>query len=476
MLYYQINFMVQEFVKKFYGKGTFDFFYLDEKIEQEFGFSLVQYSNAEIEIECYPIESSFKTQKNTLELFNTSANNIDIYASINGEVYPIEKVNPAGKIQVETAYLNVVNFNFNNGLATFKFKLKIFNPVEIFFSDIHSEEGNITAFAGLTNFIFEGCQTIVNPRDFTKVELEDFIVYFIKNENYEDIKELLDKEKEDILVTSEVMVEYSKNNAINFSKIAENLSDLLSYSNQNRISHIYEDYYINDNYLKTILRPVFTKKFFKKKELINLNYYPDKCNLKIYLESCYENYLKSLEIFAFDIIISFYLESITHNYVDISFLLGTTTLETLLAGYAEMRKEKGDPIIVSTQKQNKKEILKLLRDNSTENANEIADKIIDKISYPYPSVNDKLTNLIKDERYFLKLGKYDRDFMNIRNKIAHTGKFPKTIKSSGIERNLSEIEERNRLLHLLDMIILKILNYTDKPFFNKLNNEIDKLN
>ena len=466
--------MFEEVVKKYFGKGTFHF-YLDKEITQDLGFSLVQYSNAKIEIECYPIEGSLQTLKNMVDLINIFSQNKDINVSMKGEVNPNEKINPSGKIKVEDAYVTNLSIDYDKKIGTIiKLKLIIFNLVEIIYTQIISETRNITAYAGLTNFVFGGCNTILSIADSIKVEFEEFEVYFIQNENYKEQVKYLENKEKTILVTSEAFIEYSKMEQINFPEIMTHLSDLLSYPSRNRITHIYEDYYLEGKYLKTILRPAITKEYHKGDTLIDFTHL-DKCNLKFYLESCFKTYLESLDNFAFNIIFTFYLEAVTHNYQDISFLLGTTTLETILNGYAEMRKEEGNLIIGSNLKQNKKEVIKILEKNLIDNPDEIAEKIVDKISYPHPTVNDKLSGLIKDERFSMKLHKYDRDFMNIRNKIAHTGKFPETINSSGKERDISLVTELNRLIYLLDKIILTILDYTDKPFLNKLTGKLDIL-
>ena len=466
--------MFEEIVKKYFGKGTFHF-YLDKEITQDLGFSLVLYSNAKIEIECYPIEGSLQTLKNIVDLINIFAQNRDIKVSMNGEVYPNEKINPKGKIKVEDAYVTNLSINHDKEIGiTIKLKLLMFNLVEIIYSENQSKTGNITAFAGLTNFVFGGCNTILSKDDTIKVEFEEFEVYFIQNENYkEQIKYLENKEKT-ILVTSEAFMEYSKMEQLNFSEIMTHLSDLVSYPSRNRITHIYEDYYFEGKYLKTILRPAITKEYYNGNTLIDFKHW-DNCNLKFYLESCFKTYLESLDNFAFNIIITFYLEAVTHNYQDISFLLGTTTIETILTGYSEVRKEEGNPIIGSNRKKNKKEIIKILEKNLIDSPNELAEKIVEKISSPHPNVNDKLSNLIKDERFSMKLHKYDRDFMNIRNQIAHTGQFPEIINSSGKMRDIILIKELNRLIYLLDRIMLTILDYTEKPFLNKMTDTLEVL-
>ena len=154
--------------------------------------------------------------------------------------------------------------------------------------------------------------------------------------------------------------------------------------------------------------------------------------------------------------------------------MAATTLETLLNGYEELREEERNPIIKGILKKNKKEILKVLKEFETQNSEEIANKIVDEIAYQHPTVNDKLSALTKDKRFKIKLNTFDRDFIPIRNKIAHTGKFPETINSNGSERTISMQEEFTRLIFLIDRLILAILSYRESPFM-KLDGSITVL-
>lgn len=452
-----------ELVKQYSGNGAFHFL-LDKETILNLNFNLVQYSNANIYFECYLTPTSQEVLQNFVDIFNNFSQRKEIKVTMDGEV----ELN--GKIKVEEAYLTTINIEYDKPNLLFKLGLTSFKPVELVFKEIKS--GDIRAYAGLTNFVFKGCETIVNSYDGFKVSLNGFDVFFIQNENYKQKLDSLKKEDNSILVTSELLIHFSKGN-LNFTEITTNLTDLLSYSCRNRISPIYEDYYSEDNLLKTVLRPVITKEFNKGYNLINSEHV-EECNLKYYLKTCHKNYLEYQNKFALDIVIAFYLETITQNFTDISFLLAATTLETLLNGYEELREEERNPIIKGILKKNKKEILKVLKEFETQNSEEIANKIVDEIAYQHPTVNDKLSALTKDKRFKIKLNTFDRDFIPIRNKIAHTGKFPETINSNGSERTISMQEEFTRLIFLIDRIILAILSYRESPFM-KLDGSITVL-
>ncbi|MGF7117873.1 hypothetical protein [Methanobacterium oryzae] len=450
-----------EIINQYSGEGKFHFV-ASKEFKLDLGFTITQFSDAKIELFCYFIHWAPESLPGIADLVNLN-NTEEIKVSMEGKIH-----DPMGNIKVEEAFISKMNFHFDLTGFLFNLVLRVFKPVEIVFKEI--ESGSIRACAGLTNFIFRGCKT--DDEDFhgLMVNLEDFPVYFRHVENYNEYAKSLNDLEETILVTSEASIDFSYE-SVNITDVMNNLSDLLSYACRTRISHIYEDYYFENIRFKTVLRPVITKEFNNKNNLIDSDHL-ENCSLKSYLETCYSNYLEFKNKFALNLVISFYLESVTHNYMDISFLLAATTLETILNGYEELCEEEGNPIIKGILKRNKKEILKILNEYEIEDLEEITEKIVDKISYKHPTLNDKLSTLTKDRRFLVELEEFDRDFIPIRNKIAHTGKFPETVNSSGKERAISLHEELNRLIYLLDRIILIILNYKEKPFINRMDNSI----
>lgn len=454
---------MSEIVSQYSGEGTFHFV-LSKEIILDLGFTLTQYSDAKIEIVCYFIpRTNFPAIADLVNMNNEGV--IDV--SMDGKVQ-----DPNGKIRVEKAFIASIYFNFDikTGLL-FKLFLRASCPVEIVFKEIKSN--NITACAGLTNFVFGNCKTTDDNFNGLKVDIEDFSVYFKHHENYNAYISCLKDLEETTLVTSEAIIDFS-NKEINFTEIMNYLSDLLSYACRTRISHIYEDYYFEDQLFKTVLRPVITNEFNKGNNLIDSNHF-ENCNLKFYLETCYTNYLEFKDKFALNIVISFYLDTITHNYLDIAFLVASTTLETILNGYGELREEEGNPITLGLIESNKKKIMKVLNEENILISEEVTQKVAEKISYKNLSIQEKLSAFIKDPRFSAELNKYDRDFSLIRNKIAHTGKFPEKIDSNCREREIFLHEEFNRLIYLIDRIILSILKYEEKPFISKLDGSITVL-
>lgn len=61
----------------------------------------------------------------------------------------------------------------------------------------------------------------------------------------------------------------------------------------------------------------------------------------------------------------------------------------------------------------------------------------------------------------------DLDFIDVRDKVVHTGRFPK---------GSDPVDEYLSLINLLDRTLLTILGYKGNPFFNVFNNKKEILN
>jgi hypothetical protein len=439
-------------VKEYSGQGLFHFTSNEMNFDiTDLNFLIKQYSDSKIEIYCHPPIQAIPHIINFMQDLTVS-----IDANIESE----------GHLNIQEALISTFNMDAEDHMLSFKLRLRVFEPVEIIFEN--NESSNIKMSAGLTNFIFNNCE---NQDEYgILANLENFSIYLKHHENYREYSKLLNDRKETKLVTAEVIID-SKGNSLNFREISDNLTYLLSFASGTLISPIYEDYYFEEKIFKTILRPIFTEEFKKDYQLIT----GSGCNIKNYLEDCFSNYSLTMHNYGLNIVINFYLSGINHDYVDIGFLLLVTSLETILAGYAETREIEKNPIQKQLYERNRKNTLKILNDFSIHESEKIADLIVEKVSYSHLTIPDKLNAFIKDERHKIELDRLDNDFINIRNKIAHTGKTPKKIKYNGSERDISIAEEFNRLNHLLDRIILTVLDYKHKPFINRMNNEIIQL-
>lgn len=439
-------------VKEYFGKGLFRFTsHIQNFNVTDLNFIIRQYSDAKIEIICQPPFLALPHIINLMQFLKVS---------IEGDI------DSKGHVNIKEASISTFKLNGENNQFSVNLTLKVFEPVKIVFKDKKTK--NIKISLGLTNFLFENCEE--NDERGILANLENFSIFLKPHENYNDYYKLLNDSKETKLVTAEAIIE-SKCKNLNFVEIFENLGYMLSFASGTLVSPIYEDYYDEEEIFKTILKPFFTTNFKKGHQLIT----GSGCNIKNFLEMSFYNYSKFSHKYGLNIVITFYLSGIRQEYLDIRFLLLVTALETLLEGYAETRELEENPIQKHLYEKNRKHTIKILNKFNIENHEKIADLIVEKVSYSHLTIPDKLNALIKDEKHEIKLDKFDRDFITIRNKIAHTGKVPETINSSGTERDIDIRDEFNRLNHLLDRLILRILNYKGNPFINRINNETTEL-
>lgn len=423
--------------RSYTGNGEFIF----DSNKCNANFSLIQYSNSNIIIE-WEVNDIIHIEAGSM-------------VSMQGIVD-----DPRGKIDVSQAYVQKVS----SGSGT-KVSMKSFRPVEITYKEQKKFE-NFEVRSGLTNFVFKSCEKVSSDSYGFSVEIDDFDVFLIQLEDYDEKVKELENKSEKKLITSELVLSSNHADLSKIQSMIWDISYLLSYACRNVISPVYEEHFADKYLVKTILRPVLTRDFHNRDPLIDSDHFQN-CTLKHFLEITYPNYVEYKNKFGLHIVFSFYLEAVTFPYMDMGFLLNSTALETLLSGYESLRVDEGNPISRGIIKRNKNKIMKIFKENGLE-LEKVADEIVKEISYSNLNINEKLSAFIKDERFKLELFRYDRDFSVIRNKITHTGKFPTVIKSYGKDREINLLEEHNRLIHMSDRIILRILGY-EGPFLNRGN-------
>ena len=244
----------------------------------------------------------------------------------------------------------------------------------------------------------------------------------------------------------------------------DKLTYLLSYSCKTQIVPVCFDYIKNNIIYKTVLRPIRTTRYSNKKHLILPN------DMAYYIEKCYDEFKEKFAKLSLNISLSIYLESLLSNYTDTSYVLLVQALEIFLASYENWWVEQGNEIKLGSIGKVKKDITEFIESKEYSLPQEDLNELSEKLAYHYTNTHEKLA-LIKNQDNFkdnLNLNKYDYDFPTIRNKIIHEGLIPKTIKSSGDEREIQILEEYKRVIFMYDKIILTLLGY-DGEFYNYLN-------
>ena len=421
--------------------GTFSF--KDKEFTSEF--YLVQYNDGKIDL----IIGGFFTFL-FMERFSVK----DDYCSISAKL-----VDVSASVRIDEAVIANISFNSGNSKPTYAI-LNVYNPI-IIESNNYEEFNHDTILVYLTNFL----NNPTSQGDFQKFNIENnnYLIEFIGIHDYDEYKTLLYERKEDVLITSMAKINL-KNKDVDIVGEMDKLTYLISYINRTHISPVCFNFYDNGHLIKSILYPALTTKFSNKEKLIETN------NIKYFIEKCYPIFLENYQDFSLNIVISIYLESLLSNYIDSSYILLVTSLESFLLSHEDQCIKNGEIINPSSIKRIKKDIVKFLDRKDYDIIEEDLEELSEMLAYKNTTLGEKFS-LLKNKDKFgsnLNLKPEDYDFPTIRNKIIHTGKVPKEINSSKGERKINMALEYNRTLFLLDKIILSLLEY-DGVFNDYLN-------
>lgn len=421
--------------------GTFSF--KDKEFTSEF--YLVQYNDGKIDL----IIGGFFTFL-FMERFSVK----DDYCSISAKL-----LDGSASVRIDEAVIANISVNSENSKPTYAI-LNVYNPITIE-SNNYEEFNHDTILVYLTNFL----NNPTSQGDFQKFNIENnnYLIEFIGIHDYDEYKTLLYERKEDVLITSMAKINL-KNKDVDIVGEMDKLTYLISYINRTHISPVCFNFYDKDHLIKSILYPALTTKFSNKEKLIETN------NIKYFIEKCYPIFLENYQDFSLNIVISIYLESLLSNYVDSSYILLVTSLESFLLSHEDQCRKNGEIINPSSIKRIKKDIVKFLDRKDYDIIEEDLEELSKMLAYENTTLGEKFS-LLKNKDKFrsnLNLKAEDYDFPTIRNKIIHTGKVPKKINSSKGERKINMAVEYNRTLFLLDKIILSLLEY-DGVFNDYLN-------
>ena len=421
--------------------GTFSF--KDKEFTSEF--YLVQYNDGKIDL----IIGGFFTFL-FMERFSVK----DDYCSISAKL-----LYGSASVRIDEAVIANISVNSGNSKPTYAI-LNVYNPITIE-SNNYEEFNHDTILVYLTNFL----NNPTSQGDFQKFNIENnnYLIEFKGIHDYDEYKTLLYERKEDVLITSMAKINL-KNKDVDIVGEMDKLTYLISYINRTHISPVCFNFYDNGNLIKSILYPALTTKFSNKEKLIETN------NIKYFIEKCYPIFLENYQDFSLNIVISIYLESLLSNYIDSSYILLVTSLESFLLSHEDQCIKNGEIINPSSIKRIKKDIVKFLDRKDYDIIEEDLEELSEMLAYKNTTLGEKFSLLKNKDKFGLNLNlkPEDYDFPTIRNKIIHTGKVPKEINSSKGERKINMAVEYNRTLFLLDKIILSLLEY-DGVFNDYLN-------
>lgn len=268
----------------------------------------------------------------------------DDYCSISAKL-----LDGSASVRIDEAVIANISVNSENSKPTYTI-LNVYNPITIE-SNNYEEFNHDTILVYLTNFL----NNPTSQGDFQKFNIENnnYLIEFIGIHDYDEYKTLLYERKEDVLITSMAKINL-KNKDVDIVGEMDKLTYLISYINRTHISPVCFNFYDKDHLIKSILYPALTTKFSNKEKLIETN------NIKYFIEKCYPVFLENYQDFSLNIVISIYLESLLSNYVDSSYILLVTSLESFLLSHEDQCRKNGEIINPSSIKRIKKDIVKFL--------------------------------------------------------------------------------------------------------------------
>lgn len=413
-------------------------------------FQLIQYIDGEIEMLVLEMPALAAI---------TELSKINPYCSIKANL-----VDSKGSIHITGAFVNNIRFEFGNNKISYALLKATQN---IIINHVSSDSSYDSARFYMTNFINDSSQLSNQFCEF-KVNIDNKPMAFRGYEKYSHYKQELTSNRLSVAVTSigDIIL---NNYTLNMESI-DKLTYLLSYSCKTQISPICFDYVKNNIVYKTVLRPLRTTRYSHKNHLISPN------AKSHFLEKCWGEFEENLARVSLKTSISIYLESLLNNYTDTGYVMLVQALEILLASYEKWWEEQGNEIKIGSISRIKKDISEFIDSKDYSMPEEDLNELSEKLAYPYTTTLEKLS-LIKKQDDFkdkLNLNKFDYDFPTIRNRIIHEGVVPKTIKSSGSEREINILEEYKRVIFMYDKMILTLLGY-DGVFYDYLNDNGDKV-
>jgi len=322
-----------------------------------------------------------------------------------------------GRITIDIMYC--INFNISKELI-YTSTFQPFTKVQIKYQQI-STDSEVDYIAGLTNLLFIGTQwvTRANENMLSKIPLniEGRQVSLELLEPYNDISKSL-SEEQGVKVTAHLIIKAPISDITLIRDIFDEICVLLSFASGTWITWLYEDYFLENRLVETTLLASKTLPYNPVGRVIDT---PNGSDLKEYLETTYSNYVQVKDSLGMNIVIEHYIYSKSVRIIELKYLIAAIGMECLISHLSDYFQ-------------------------------------VTKITADLSSLRNGLKALL--EHFDIPYEQSDLDFIGIRDKIVHTGRFPPGLSPS------QELEKLDNLYNLYDRTILTILGYRGKPYLN----------
>jgi hypothetical protein len=329
---------------------------------------------------------------------------------------------PEGEVIIPKLLLNVRRMEGTSRGTSAAFELICASYAEIEYSKI-TDNRTVEVHYGLTNFAFLGCEYSHTANgaylDKFRSVLGGIELTFKRSPDHEATVEALAK-SHDVAVTAEAVATVPSASLEHVKELIDDATILLSYATGTYVASIYQDVYSNGQLLKSVLHFAKTGPYVHREWVIDGNNLAD-CDLRVFLETCYPIYRALRSDFSLDIVLEFLVISNQGRYSEVRFLLDSVAAECLLSHMPSYFAKIGKTADMS-------------------------------------SFRNRMKGLLN--HFGVMHEDHELDFILIRDKIVHTGRFP-----SEVDR----FSETMKLSNLLDRTMLTILGYRGRFYLNCAN-------
>jgi hypothetical protein len=335
-----------------------------------------------------------------------------------------ESVNSEYHIKIDKIYLSKINLaSFNDTSMRFS----IFHPVKITYQHINKKD-KIELSRGISNLLFWGTETTRYGDWFSRGTLrfkpeKNKEACLVQLKEFIKIKERL-KENGGVRVTSELKIEGSYKEIEELREMSKDIQVLCSLASGNYVTAMCEDVFNKNSHAlcETTLLPLKTYPFSSREPLIDtsLHYVRE---FKDYLESTYSLFKKRKNSLHLPYVIELFITSKMHLPLELQYSMSTTSLECLEHYFRNWQS---------------------LRE--TRSLNDKTERLLNYFHVPHNNTEVQINT--------------------IRNSIVHEGRFPP---------NVDGFKALIKLRNLLDRILLVILGYKGKPYYNVVLGDKDRI-
>lgn len=345
-------------------------------------------------------------------------------------------------------------------------KFKVISNIAVTKESPETQKGETTIRFLISNFFFSGPDNTFEPdgswranRFLVKIDGLDY--NFIEYGDQRKTKEFLRKNPNQSAITCEILVNTDLSNREKVLQTVDNLCALLSFAKGTSIVPICEQHFRGEEWLHTGTFGYHVGAYHAGSSVI-----PEE--VKDFIDKCYPQYIKYKDVMGLFPVINYYLLAKSVYVFDVRCLLFFILLECLSSHAKEYFESKGDSVDKTFVIQSEGKLKKFFEERKISISIEELKKLALSISYPEPSLPEVIRKIAVEFDFKYKEGFEKSEMWTWRKDFVHRGLFRDDDKIDRVLKYLT-------LEHFIDRLILTILGYKEKEFWNVLTRKYEKL-